>query len=89
MNPAPGLSALLQLLPALFEKRLEACQVAAREMVKRRRDLDQAVKKGLLLALGLQPDGLQGFVGFKELLCVEEADAFGDGGFHKSRARAA
>ena len=45
-------------------------------MVKRRSDLDQAVEERLLLAPGLQPDDFQGFVGFKELLRVEELDAF-------------
>jgi hypothetical protein len=60
-----------QLEGTLLEEGLETRQIAAREMVKGRGHLNQAVEKRLLFARGLQPEGFQGFVRLEEFPRIE------------------
>ncbi len=73
--PVFHLSKHLQLPQALFKERSEARRVLPCVVVERGGNLDEAVKKILLVACRLQPHGLQGFVGLKEFPGIEKLDA--------------
>jgi hypothetical protein len=61
---------------ALLEQRATPYEVFARLMMKRRRDLDQAMEKYLVVAFGLEPDGFQDFMRFEEFPSIEQVNPF-------------
>src|SRR5690348_12422199 len=72
----------LQLLRTLLEQRSETSRIVAGMMVERGGHLDQSVEKDFLLAVRLQPHGLERLVGLEEFPCVEKVDSLGEGRVH-------
>jgi hypothetical protein len=68
--------------PQLRERRVEqphaAAKRAALHVVIRGRELDQPLKKRLLIAAGVEPELFPRFMRVPELVLVEELHAFGD-----------